>query len=68
MSLSARDKQALASIGQALSKADPALAGRLACFGSTVSGEPMPACERLGDRLRHRARRTLFLLFRRPSS
>ena len=47
MSLSAREQQALDSIGDELAGADPKLASLLATFARLASGEEMPVREKI---------------------
>jgi Protein of unknown function (DUF3040) len=57
MSLSAWEQQALDSIKDGLAGSDPALVARLAIFTRLVSGEEMPARERVDAGLGQPARR-----------
>jgi hypothetical protein len=62
MSLSERDRQALAAIEDQLASSDPGLAAMLACFSRLTAGEDMPARESMRPRQRLSwAQRTLAL-------
>ena len=73
MSLSTREQQALDSIEDGLSGADPKLASLLATFTRLTAGEEMPAPEKIragrrsATRLRHRPRRGLVRRARAPT-